>query len=106
MGRLLGLSEPPTAVFAHSDEVAVGAVRTIHRAGLRPGRDISIVGIDDHPLADLTDLTTVRQNPQQQGVLAGQMVLALLAGNDVPDTAITLSTELIVRGSTAPPRQG
>ena len=104
MGRLLGLSRPPTAVFAHSDEVAVGAVRTIHRAGLHPGRDISIVGIDDHPLADLTDLTTVRQNPQQQGVLAGQMVLALLAGNDVPDTAITQSTDLVVRGSTAPPR--
>jgi Transcriptional regulators len=67
MGELLGLREPPTAVYAHSDEVALGAMRTLRRAGLRIPEDISVIGIDNHPLAELTDLTTVSQPVRQQG---------------------------------------
>lgn len=104
MGKLLGLREPPTAVFAHSDEVALGAIRTIRRAGLRVPEDISVIGIDDHPLAELTDLTTVRQPVYEQGVLAGQMVLGLLRGEDV-ERAISVPTHLVIRRSTAPPRR-
>ena len=81
MSRLLSLRHPPTAVYAHSDEVALGAVRTIRRAGLEIPRDISVVGIDDHPLAALTDLTTVRQPAFEQGVRAAEMLLGLLAGD-------------------------
>lgn len=103
MGELLGLREPPTAVYAHSDEVALGAIRTLRRAGIRVPEDISVIGIDDHPLAELTDLTTVGQPVRQQGVLAGQMVLGLLQGKDV-EQAITVPTRLIIRRSTAPPR--
>lgn len=105
MGRLLGHAEPPTAVFAHSDEVALGAIRTLRRAGLRPGDDVSVVGIDDHPMAELTDLTTVRQRPVEQGVIAGRLVLDLLGGGVAPQASTTLPTELVVRGSTAPPRR-
>ena len=104
MSRLLSLRHPPTAVYAHSDEVALGAVRTIRRAGLEIPRDISIVGIDDHPLAALTDLTTVRQPAHEQGVRAAEMLLRLLAGQPDVDLSVTLPTELVVRGSTAPPR--
>ena len=104
MARLLGLREPPTAVFAHSDEVALGAIRTIRRAGLRIPEDISVIGIDDHPLAELADLSTVRQPVYQQGVLAAQMVLGLLRGEDV-ERAITVPTQLVIRRSTAPPRR-
>lgn len=104
MARLLGLREPPTAVFAHSDEVALGAIRTIHRSGLRVPEDISVIGIDDHPLAELTDLSTVRQPVYEQGVLAAQMVLGLLRGEDV-EQAITVPTQLVIRRSTAPPRR-
>ena len=67
MARLLGLRSPPTAVFAHSDEIALGAVRTLRRAGLRVPEDLSVIGIDDHPLAALTDLTTVAQPVREQG---------------------------------------
>jgi LacI family transcriptional regulator, repressor for deo operon, udp, cdd, tsx, nupC, and nupG len=102
MGELLGLREPPTAVYAHSDEVALGAVRTLRRAGLRIPEDISVIGIDDHPLAELTDLTTVRQPVRQQGLLAGQMVLGLLQGEDI-ERAVIAPTKLVIRGSTAPP---
>jgi LacI family transcriptional regulator, repressor for deo operon, udp, cdd, tsx, nupC, and nupG len=102
MARLLGLREPPTAVFAHSDEIALGAMRTLRRAGLRIPDDISIIGIDDHPLAELADLSTVRQPVGEQGMLAAQMVLALLRGEDT-EHAITVPTQLIIRRSTAPP---
>ncbi len=104
MAQLLGLREPPTAVFAHSDEVALGAIRTIRRAGLRIPEDISVIGIDGHPLAELTDLSTVCQPVYEQGVLAAQMVLGLLRGEDV-EQAITLPTQLVIRRSTAPPRR-
>lgn len=105
MAQLLGLGSPPTAVFAHSDEVAMGAIRTLHRSGLRAGRDISVIGIDDHPLAEMVDLTTVRQNPYQQGVLAGQLLIRLLGGEADNEAAVTLPTELVVRGSTSPPNE-
>ena len=103
MSQLLGLRRPPTAVYAHSDEVALGAIRTLRRAGLRIPEDVSVIGIDDHPLAELTDLTTVGQPVREQGLLAGQMVLGLLRGDEV-ERAVIMPTKLIVRGSTAPPR--
>jgi DNA-binding LacI/PurR family transcriptional regulator len=102
MARLLSLRRPPTAVYAHSDEVALGAMRTIRRAGLRIPQDISIVGIDDHPLAELVDLTTVHQPVREQGVRSGQLLLALLRGEEA-DRSVTVPTHLVVRGSTSPP---
>jgi LacI family transcriptional regulator, repressor for deo operon, udp, cdd, tsx, nupC, and nupG len=104
MARLLGLRKPPTAVYAHSDEVALGAIRTIRRAGLRVPEDISVIGIDDHPLAELTDLTTVHQPVYEQGTLAAKMVLGLLRGENV-EPAIVVPTRLVIRASTAPPRR-
>jgi LacI family transcriptional regulator, repressor for deo operon, udp, cdd, tsx, nupC, and nupG len=100
---LLSLKRPPTAVFAHSDEVAVGAMRTIRRAGLRVPQDISIVGIDDHPIAALTDLTTVRQPVAEQGVSAARLLLSLLRNEADVDKAVVLPTQLVVRHTTAPP---
>jgi DNA-binding LacI/PurR family transcriptional regulator len=102
MGALLGMRDPPTAVYAHSDEVALGAMRTSRRAGLRIPEDVSIVGIDDHPHAALADLTTVRQPVQLQGQLAGAMLLGLIRGDEV-DVAVDVPTELVIRASTAPP---
>ena len=57
MLQLLELPEPPTAVFAESDEMAYGAIRAIRRAGLRVPEDIAVIGFDDHATADLLDLT-------------------------------------------------
>ena len=102
MGTLLGLQQTPTAVYAHSDEVALGAMRTIRRAGLRIPQDISVIGIDDHPLASLTDLTTVRQDPFELGRTTAEIVLALLRGETVAPTT-TLPTSLVIRATTAPP---
>ncbi|UMP00110.1 LacI family DNA-binding transcriptional regulator [Amycolatopsis sp. EV170708-02-1] len=103
MAKLLSQPQPPTAVYAHSDEVALGAVRTLRRSGLRVPDDISVIGIDDHPLAELTDLTTVRQPVRQQGELAGRMLMDILRG-DRTDHDVVVPTQLVIRGSTAPPR--
>ena len=106
MDRLLDRRDPPTAVFAHSDEIAIGALRSIRRAGLRIPQDISLIGIDDHPHADLVDLTTVRQPVREQAALGATRMLDLLRGVRVPRST-TLPTECIIRGSTGrPPPRG
>ncbi len=106
MSALLSLKEPPTAVYAHSDEVAIGAMRSIRRAGLRVPQDISVIAIDDHPMAALLDLTTVHQGVREQGTLAADMALELLNGVTPDSLEITVPTQLMIRGSTAPPRAG
>jgi DNA-binding LacI/PurR family transcriptional regulator len=104
MAGLLAGPVRPTAVYAHSDEVALGAIRTIRRAGLRVPDDVSVVGIDDAPPAALADLTTVRQPVWEQGIRAGRMVVDLLRTGVLADTSVILPTELVVRRTTAPPR--
>ncbi|MDD7968459.1 LacI family DNA-binding transcriptional regulator [Actinomycetospora lemnae] len=105
MARLLGLRSPPTAVFAHDDETALGAIRTLRRAGLRVPEDLSVIGVDDHPLAALTDLTTVAQPVRAQGRRAGELVVAALRGElaDGLPPAELLPTRLVLRGTTSPP---
>jgi DNA-binding LacI/PurR family transcriptional regulator len=103
MARLLRQRKPPTAVYAHSDEVAFGALRTLQQSGLRVPEDVSVVGIDDHPMAELLGLTTVRQPVREQGAVTARMLTSLLAGDDV-DRAVMLPTELVVRSSTGPTR--
>ncbi|MGN6578340.1 MAG: LacI family DNA-binding transcriptional regulator, partial [Nocardioides sp.] len=105
MGSLLSLREPPTAVFAHSDEAAMGALRTIRRAGLTCPDDVSVIGVDDHPLAAELDLTTIRQEVFQQGELAATLLTETLSGGPSHSSAL-LPTRLVVRGSTGRPRAG
>ncbi len=102
MAQLLSRPEPPTAVYAHSDEIAVGAIRTARRAGLDVPTDISVVGIDDHPVAALTDLTTVAQPVRAIGERAAATLLQMIDGALSP-TSTTFPTRLVVRRSTAPP---
>jgi LacI family transcriptional regulator, repressor for deo operon, udp, cdd, tsx, nupC, and nupG len=104
MNRLLSIDPPPTAVFAFSDEVAIGALRSLRRAAVPVPAGMSLVGIDDHPMAELNDLTTVRQPVLEQGAAAGQLVLDILRAEPVETTHITLRTNLVIRGTTAPPR--
>jgi DNA-binding LacI/PurR family transcriptional regulator len=103
MEELLQWSEPPTAVFAHSDEVAIGALQTLRRADIPVPEHMSIVGVDNHPLAEPVDLTTVHQPVEEQGQVAGRLVLSLLHGGVPASPHVMLPTSLIVRGSTAPP---
>jgi DNA-binding LacI/PurR family transcriptional regulator len=103
--RLLLEADPrPTAVFAASDEMAVGAVHAVREAGLRVPQDISVIGIDDHEMAEFFGLSTVAQPVHEQGQLAANLLLEALSdgeGARRPRT-LTVPTRLVVRTTTGP----
>jgi LacI family transcriptional regulator len=102
---LLDLAQPPTAVFAGSDETALGVIEAARVRGLRIPEDLSVVGFDDTPVARLAapPLTTVRQPLREMGAVAVRTALRLAAGEKVDSHHVELATELVVRQSTAPP---
>jgi LacI family transcriptional regulator len=103
---LLDLTDPPTAIFACNDVMAMGVMDAVRSRGLRVPEDISVLGFDDIPQAALVRpaLTTVRQPLEQMGRLATQMLLDRLKNPEKKVDRIELPTELIVRGSTQAPR--
>lgn len=103
---LLDLPEPPTAVFAASDQMALGAIEALRRRGLRVPEDMSVVGFDDLPEVrwSAPPLTTVRQPLADMGKLAVHTVLRLARDEPPDSTRVELGTDLVVRSSTAPPR--
>jgi LacI family repressor for deo operon, udp, cdd, tsx, nupC, and nupG len=96
-------AQRPSAVFAASDEMAIGVLRVAREIGLRVPEDLSVIGIDDHEMADSFDLTTVAQPVHEQGRVAAQQVLAALADDEWRPEQVVLPTELVVRRTTAPP---
>ena len=103
MRRLMGLTHPPTAVFAYSDELAIGALRTALDLGLSLPGDVSLIGVDGHPTAEVFGISTIDQAVATQGRLAGQLVLDLVAGRGLSAPAVVVPTELVHRSSTGPP---
>ena len=104
MAKLLTQRERPTAVFAMSDEMAFGAMRSLRSHGLHPGRDVSVVGIDGHDMSELLDLTTVAQPVQELGRIAAEALIFQIRSEEVQaPTHVQVPTQLVVRGSTAPP---
>jgi LacI family transcriptional regulator len=103
--HLLALSEPPTAIFAASDLMAIGAIRAAAQVGLRVPEDLSVVGFDDIQLAPHVNppLTTMRQDKSGLGFAAGDALVARVAGDGGRAPLRTLEVELVVRGSTSPP---
>ncbi len=103
--ELLSLPDRPTAVFAGSDMQALGLLRAAHQLGLRVPEDLSVVGYDDLPLASWVGppLTTVRQPLAEMGAAATQILLDIARGRPPKVSRLNLSTELVVRDSTAPP---
>ena len=99
------MPDRPTAIFAASDEMAIGALRAARELGLRVPEDVSVIGIDDHEMASYFDLTTVAQPVHEQGRVAATQVLAALTGDDWRPEQVILPTELIVRRTTAAPAQ-
>jgi LacI family transcriptional regulator len=101
--NLLTLDEPPTAIFAAADMMAIGAIRAAAEAGLRVPEDLSIVGFDDIQLASHFNppLTTMRQDKLGLGGAAGDALVARVAGDPDRPALRTLPVELVVRGSTA-----
>jgi LacI family repressor for deo operon, udp, cdd, tsx, nupC, and nupG len=95
--------ERPTAIFCASDEMAFGAVKAAAELGIAVPQQLSVVGIDDHEFSESMGLTTVRQEPKEQGAYAAGLLLAELDG--APPVAVPKRQphRLVVRTSTAPP---
>ncbi|MBU8868818.1 LacI family DNA-binding transcriptional regulator [Paenarthrobacter aromaticivorans] len=100
-----GAPERPTAVFAASDEMAIGTILAARDFGLRIPEDLSVIGIDGHDLGKVMGLTTIDQDAKGQGALAVRTLLgAINNGLDLVPADTEHPTKLVVRSSTAVPR--
>jgi LacI family transcriptional regulator len=106
MHRLLEQSdEPPTAVFAHNDAMAIGAIEALTEHALRCPEDVSVIGYNDMPLVEYLNptLSTVRMPTGEVGRVAVHTMLAALSDAHDSLASIALQPTLVARGSTAPP---
>jgi LacI family transcriptional regulator len=104
--QLLSLREPPTAIFASSDQMAFGVYEAVRQRGLRVPDDVSVIGFDDLPEVRWSSppLTTVRQPLSEMGALAARTVLRLAGGEHIESMRFELPTQLVVRDSSGPVR--
>ncbi len=104
---LLARTPSPTAVFAASDEMAMGVIRAASDLGLRVPEDLSVIGIDNHELASFFDLTTVAQDTVAQGRRAAEVLVSDLEARsrgEVPRLEkVVLPTRLMLRRTTSAP---
>ncbi len=103
--RLLGLAQPPTAIFAANDESALGVLDAARMLGRKVPDDLSIVGFDNVPESASAQpaLTTVDQSIGEAVRTAFRMLLELIEGRPLPNPQELVPARLIVRGSSAPP---
>ena len=92
----------PTAVVAGCDEIAIGVILAARQLGIAVPGQLSVIGIDDHELAELFGLTTIRQEPARQGAQAVEAVLAELAERREA-RAVRVPVAMVVRSSTTAP---
>jgi DNA-binding LacI/PurR family transcriptional regulator len=101
METLLKVNPPPTALFATSDTVAIGAMSAIRRHGLHVPNDFSVIGFDDVPIARYLDppLTTVRLPAYELGRHSARLLVARISGKPLDTPRHVLRSELIARKS-------
>ncbi len=102
--QLLGRPGPrPTAIFAASDEMAIGAILAARELGFRVPEDLSVIGIDGHELGEFFRLTTVDQFPLGQGERAAELILQQLSEEPAEPAhgQSALPFDLVVRGTTS-----
>lgn len=97
------IAQGATAIFCFSDEMALGALRTLADLGLDCPGDVSVLGFDDIRFADYTRprLTTIAQPRREMGRTTVELLLGYLSGSTIEPSSITLPHRLIVRDSTA-----
>jgi DNA-binding LacI/PurR family transcriptional regulator len=99
------LDERPTAVMCDDDIIAAGLYLAVRERGLRIPRDVSVIGFDDMDFARVLEpaLTTVALDPEQLGASGFELLEGRMAGRRTR-RRLVLPAELLVRGSTGPPR--
>ena len=105
--ELLALPDPPTAIFGFNDNVAIGAMHAARERRLSVPDDLSIVGFDDTSQTEIVSpaLTSVRQPLAEMGRMGVSLLLRILEGQRLDAMRMELSTKLVIRESTAPPRE-
>jgi DNA-binding LacI/PurR family transcriptional regulator len=104
LGMLLDQPDPPTAIFAFSDEMAFGVLWAARERGLSVPDDLSVVGVDDHDGSPVVGLTTVHQDVAEHGAHAARAMIGMLTGGDVTLDRQNAPIRLVERLTTAPPR--
>lgn len=99
---LLSQSDPPTAIVASNDLMALGVMSAAQDQGLDVGQDIAVAGIGDIPMADTSHptLTTVREPAHRLGQLIGRMLAAVACGKPLAERQVLLQPSLVIRQST------
>ena len=103
--QLLRRPDRPTAIFAGNDLQALGVYQAARELRLHIPEDLSVVGFDDLPVAKWVGppLTTIRQPLMEMAEMAAELVVAMADGEQPAQTRVELTTELVIRESTAPP---
>ncbi|WP_080796541.1 LacI family DNA-binding transcriptional regulator [Corynebacterium pacaense] len=102
--QILNLSPIPTGIFVLHDELALAITHILRQRGLRVPEDISVIGFDDHPLAEPFGLTTVRQPVEEIGRRGAELAVKLARGEDPGNTNISIPTSLIMRTTSSTPQ--
>jgi DNA-binding LacI/PurR family transcriptional regulator len=103
-GKLLNLEDPPTAIFAFNDILAIGAMEAVHKRGLSIPEDVSIIGFDNTILAKhcYPPLTTMAQPLDEIGNQAVDLLVGEIESKITRKQRVMLSAELVIRDSTGP----
>ncbi|HLP22501.1 MAG TPA: LacI family DNA-binding transcriptional regulator [Microbacteriaceae bacterium] len=99
----LAQGDLPTAIVCASDEMALGALYAVSAAGLTPGREISLIGIDGHEYGESFGLATAAQYPDEQGALAADAIVSELSGRPFRSTFVPARWNIIERASLGRP---
>lgn len=99
--QLMGLPDPPTAVFAANDIMAIGAMKGVQTMGYRIPEDVSIIGYDDIEMSNLSKpaLTTIHQPKYEMGQECLHLLYSIINGEEENPRQITMENRLIVRDS-------
>lgn len=99
--NLLNMNERPTAIFAASDQIAMGVIKAAHEKGYRIPKDLSVVGYSNIPSsADLfPELTTVDQFPYETGKLAAETLTRIISGEEFKQRKYIIEPRLLIRKS-------
>jgi DNA-binding LacI/PurR family transcriptional regulator len=104
--RILREDDRPTAIFAASDTQAFGVIAAARELGLHVPEDLSVIGYDDIEAADYVGLTTIRQRLFESGRRGAEMLLREIDQRSEEPPIDILTPELVVRATTAPPKEG
>ncbi|MGP3776274.1 LacI family DNA-binding transcriptional regulator [Streptomyces sp. SDT5-1] len=103
VGRLLSLPEPPTAVFAETDDIAFRLLTVLRGTNVAVPGSVSVLGFDDHAMAGPWDLSTLAQPARQLGVAAAELARSVIQDPEANlERHVVLPVELVPRGSTGP----